>query len=101
MFTPRREGVLMRCPELLRPDVADQMNSAVRVAVGMAIQAGYTAAGMLGAAILGLVVLLLRKDSKKKAEAVDLLRVENAVEQFVVVVEGDQLALGDVAEVGP
>ena len=51
-------------PILLRPDVADQVGGAVGVAVGVAVQTGYTAAGVHGAAILGLVVLLLRKGSK-------------------------------------
>src|ERR1017187_9902364 len=58
------------------------------------------AAGMSAAAILGLVKLLLRKRRKKQAQAFDLLGVEDAVEDLVLVVEGDELVFRDIAEVG-
>ena len=51
-------------------------------------------------AILRLVELLLRKRRQQQAEAFDLLRVEQAVKELIVVVDGDQLALGDVAQIG-
>src|SRR5215470_5059312 len=47
--------------ELLRPDIADFVIGAVRVPVGVAIEAGNTASGAQRAAIFGLVELLLRE----------------------------------------
>ena len=51
-------------PELLGPDVADQVSGTISVAVGVTVQARYTAARVNGAAILGLVELLLREGHK-------------------------------------
>src|SRR5712671_519521 len=76
------------------------MSRAIRVAVGVAVQAGHTAAGVNRAAILGLVELLLRKGRDEQAKTFDLLGVEDAIKKLVVVVDGDQLALRYVAEVG-
>jgi len=71
------------------------------MAVGMAVEAGDAAARLLRAAILGLVELLLRKRRQQQAQTLDLLGIEDAVEQLVVIVDGDQLALRDVTQVGP
>ena len=55
--------------ELLRTDVADQMRGAVGVAVRVAVEAGHAAAGLVRAAIVGLVELLLRKRRHAAAAA--------------------------------
>ena len=81
-------------------DVADQVSGSVSVAVGVAIETSYAAASVLRTPIFSLVVMLLRKNRKEQAEAFDLLGVEDAIKQFVVVIEGDELALGNVTEVG-
>ena len=56
---------------------------------------------LLGAAVVGLVELLLRERRHQQAQALELLRIEDAVEELEEVVDGDELALRDVAEVGP
>jgi hypothetical protein len=49
-------------------------------------------------AILGLVELLLRKDGEEQAESFDLLRIEDAVEEIVIVIERNEVTLrGSVA----
>src|SRR6185369_1375360 len=87
-------------PEFLRPYVSHQVSGAVRVAVGVAIEAGYPAADMLAPAILRLVELLLRKRREQQAESFDLLGVEQTVKELIEVFDGDQLPLGDVTQVG-
>jgi hypothetical protein len=46
-FTPRRGWCVDTVPELLRPYVSHQVGRTVNVAVGVAIEAGYTAADVL------------------------------------------------------
>ena len=99
-FTPRSDRRVDAVPELLRPYVSHQVSGAVGVAVGVAIEAGDAAARMLAAAILRLVELLLRKRRQQQAEAFDLLRVEQAVKELIVVVDRDQLPLRDVTQIG-
>ena len=84
----------------LRPGIGRKVGCLVGMAVRVAIETGRTAARLLRAAILGLVVLLLRKRRHQEAQTLDLLRRQNAVEQFVVVVDRNELALRDVAEIG-
>src|SRR5262249_46966788 len=78
--------------ELLRANVADEVAGAVGVAVDVAVETRDAAAGLDGAAVLGLVELLLREGCDEEAESFDLLGVEDAVEELVIVVNGDDLA---------
>jgi hypothetical protein len=64
--------------ELLRPDVAHEVGSAVRMAVSMAVETGDAAACVLRAAVFRLVELLLWKRRQEQAEPLDLLRIEQA-----------------------
>jgi len=48
-------------PEFLRSDIPDQMEGTIRAAVRVTVEARDAAAGFVGAAIAGLVELLLRK----------------------------------------
>ena len=80
--------------------VGRKVGCLVGMAVRVTIEAGRAAARLLRAAVLGLIVLLLRERRHQKAQAFDLLRRQNAVEQFVVVVDRNELALRDVAEIG-
>ena len=57
--------------------------------------------GFHAAPVLGRVELLLRERRDQQPQPFELLRVQDAVEQLVVVVDRDELALRDVAEVGP
>ena len=86
---------------LLGTGIGRKMGRPVGVAVRVAIEAGHAAARLLRAAILGLVELLLRKRRHQQAQALELLRIEDAVEQLVIIVDGDELALRNVAEVRP
>jgi hypothetical protein len=56
-------------------------------------------ARQLGAAVLRLIELLLRERSDEQAQTFDLLGSDDAVEQLVIVLDGDELALRDVAKV--
>ena len=57
--------------------------------------------GRSRAAVVGLVELLLRERRHQQAQPLELLGVQDAVEQLEEVVDRDELALRDVAEVGP
>src|SRR5712672_1792755 len=81
--------------------VGRKMGCLVGMAVRVTIEAGGTSARLLRAAVLGLIELLLRERRHQKAQALDLLGREDAVEQSVIVLDGDELDLRDVAEVGP
>src|SRR6202790_1047836 len=76
------------------------MRGLVGVTVRVAVEARRAAAGLLGAAVLRQVELLLRERSYKQAQAFQLLGRDNAVKQLVIILDGDELALRDVAEVG-
>src|ERR1700733_1150401 len=84
---------------LLRTGIGRKMRRLVGMAIRMAIEAGCAAARQLGATVLGLVELLLRKRCDQKTQALQLLRGDDTVEQLVVILDGDELALRDVAEV--
>src|ERR1019366_6362905 len=86
-------------PVFLRPDVTYQVRRAVGMSVGVAIETGHPAAWSLGTAVAGLIELLLRKRRQQEPQSFDLLRVQNAVEQFKEIVDGHEFALRDVAQV--
>src|SRR5688572_4110224 len=65
----------------------------------MAVEASDAAARRFAAAIGGLVELLLREGSDEEAQALELLRVQEAVEEREEVLDGDELALRHVAEI--
>ena len=92
MLDAAQSGRLDAVPELLRPDIADEVRGPVGVAVGMAIEAGHAAAGLCRATILGQVELLLRERRHQEPQPVELLGVQEAVEQLVVILDRDQLA---------
>ena len=56
--------------------------------------------GLLAAAVGGRVELLLRERRDQQPQPLQLLRVQHVLEELLEVVDGDELALGDVAEVG-
>ena len=84
----------------LRTGVGRKVGCFVSVAIRVTIEAGSAAARLLRAAVLGLIVLLLWERRHQKAQTFDLLGRDNAVEQLVIVLDGDELALRDVPEVG-
>src|ERR1039457_2070188 len=100
MFTPRSEGVSIRCRNswagYRRPDAWHRW-----CAVHVAIETGDAAARAFGTAVLGLIELLLRGRRHQEAESPELLRIQNSVEQFIVVVDCHQFALGDIAQIRP
>src|ERR1700674_3818538 len=79
--------------------IGRKMGRPVGVTVRVAIQAAHASARLLRAAILGLVELLLRKRRHQKAQSLELLWIDDAVEQLVIIVDGDELALRNIAEV--
>ena len=87
--------------QFLGPDIAYQVRRAVGVAVDVTVETGDAAAGQRGTAVFGLIELLLRERRYQEAQAFELFRVQNAIEQFVVIHQGDYLALGHIAQVGP
>ena len=101
MQTPRRAGRLDAVAELLRPDIADQVRRPVGVTVRVAVEAHDSAAGLCRATIVGQVELLLGKRRHQEPQPVELLRVQQAVEELVVIFDRDQFSVRDVAEIGP
>src|ERR1035437_175572 len=87
--------------KLLWPDIAHQAEGAIGAAIRMAVQARHPAARLLRAPVDCFIELLLRKRSQQQPQAFNLLRVQNAGEHIVVVVDGDQLPLGHVAKIRP
>src|ERR1700761_8238114 len=85
--------------KLRGPDIANLMKGAICAAVGMAVKAGYATAGFFRTAVIGLIELLLRKRRQQQPQSFKLLRVQDPVEERVVVVHRDQLALRDIAEI--
>ena len=73
----------------------------LRVAVDVAIKAGDTLHAVIsfGFPIGSGVELLLRKLRDQQAQPVELLRIQNAIEQIVEVVDGDQLSFGNITEI--
>ena len=88
-------------PQVLGPHVAGEVGGAIGVAVGVAVEAGHPQRRLRRAAVIGQVELLLRKRDHQEPQPVELLRVEDAVEEPVVVLVGDQLALRHIAQIGP
>src|SRR5258705_6493967 len=84
---------------LRRTSIGRKMRRPVGMTVRVAIEAGHAPARLLRAVILGLVELLLRKRRHQKTQAFVLLRIDDAVEQLVIILDGDELALRNVAEV--
>src|ERR1700681_3858567 len=81
--------------------IGRKMGRPVGVTVRVAIQAAHASARLLGAAILGLVELLLRKRRHQKTQSLKLLGIYYAVEQLIIIVDGDELTLRNIAEVRP
>ncbi len=73
------------------------------MAVHVAIEAGDTphTVGLLRLAISCRVELLLRKLCYEQAQTIELLRVENAIEQFVKIINRHDLSFRDIPEIGP
>ena len=90
-------------PELLGPDVADQVRGPVGMSVDVTVEAGHAnhPVGTIGPPVLRRVELLLGKLRHEKAQAFDLLRVQDAVEDLVVVLQRDDPPLRDVPQVRP
>src|SRR6266496_3964642 len=97
---PAEAGGLDAMPELLRADVAHEVGGAVRVPVGVAVEAGDAAARTLRAAVFRLVELRLREGREQEAEALELLGVQGTAHDLVVVVDGEELPARHVPEVG-
>ena len=88
-------------PEFLRANVAHKMVGPVGMAVGMTVETGYAQAGPVGSPVFRRVELLLRKLGHEKAQTFKLLGVQDAVENLVVVVDGDETPFGHITKVGP
>src|SRR5690606_4783088 len=67
--------------EVVRPRVADGVGRRVRVPVRVTIEAGDAVARLHAAAVVRQVELLLRELGDEQAQALELLRVQNAVEE--------------------
>src|SRR5690606_16035835 len=85
----------------LRSDVSDEVRGCVSVAVRVTVEAGHAEMGPLTAPVVRHVELLLRERRHEQAQALELLRVEDAVEELKEVLRRDELPLRDVAELGP
>ena len=88
-------------PELLRPDVPDQVRGPVGVAVHVAIKAGHPdhPVGAIRPPVLGRIELLLGELRDQKAQTFELLRVQETVESLVVILERDHPSLRDIAKI--
>jgi len=82
-----------------RTSIGRKMRRLVGMTIRVAIEAGHAPARLLRAAILGLVELLLRKRRHQKTQALELLRIDDAVEQLIIILDGDELPLRNVTEV--
>lgn len=82
----------------LRPDIGRQMKGRVGVEVGMAIEAGYAQALRRHLAVLGLIEFLLWERRQEKPQPLHLNRRDDAVHDFAVVADRQQLAAGHVAQ---
>src|SRR5580765_3062419 len=87
--------------ELLRSDVSGQVGTGVRMAVRMTLEAGHAAAGTHAAPVLCLIELLLREWGDEQPQPLELFRIQYAVKQIIIVVEGHQVALGYVTQIRP
>jgi hypothetical protein len=92
---------LYPAPELLRADIADQVESGVGVAIGVTVETRDAAARVRGSPVLGLIKLLLRERREEQAQTFELLRIQDAVEQLIIILDGDELSLRHIAEIRP
>src|SRR2546429_10011998 len=82
--------------KLLRTNVADQVSRPVGTAVLMTVEARDAEARTLAATIRRQVELLLGERREQQPQSLELLRVQDAVEQPVIVIGGHQPAPRDV-----
>src|SRR5258708_14035458 len=68
-----------------RTSIGCKMRRSVGMTIRVAIEAVHALARLRRAAILGLVELLLRKRRHQKTQALELLRINDAVEQLVII----------------
>ena len=87
--------------KLLGTDIADQVRGAVGRSIHVAVEAGHPRARLQRPPIAGRVELLLRERGYQQPQALQLLRVQQAVEELEIVLQSDDLALRHVAQVGP
>jgi len=66
-------------------DVADRVRGRVRVAVGVAVEAGHPLMGLQTAAVVRDIELLLRERRHQQPQAFELLGIEDVLEQVVEV----------------
>ena len=87
----------------LRTDIARKVSRRIGVTILVAIEAGHTphTVGLLGLAICRRIELLLRKLCYEQAQTIELLRIENAIEQLVKVINRYDLSFRNIAEIGP
>ncbi len=87
--------------ELLGPDVPDEVGGVVGVTVDVAVEASHAehTVSTVGPSVLGGVELLLGELREQEPEPLQLLRVEDAVEDLVEIVDRDEAALGHVAQI--
>ena len=86
----------------LRPDVARQVGRSRSVAVDMAIKACHAAHAirLFRLPVGGRVELLLRELRDQQAQALEVLGIQDALEDLLEVFDRDNLALGNVTQVG-
>ncbi len=86
----------------LRPDVAHQVKCGRGVTVDMAVKTSHAlhSGGLLRLAVGSRIELLLRKLRHQQSHALQILGIEDAAQDLLEVVHGNELALRDVAQVG-
>jgi hypothetical protein len=87
--------------EFLGPNVTYKVSRGISMSICVTVEAGNSPTGTLGAAVFGLVELLLRKRTQQQPQALDLFRVQDPIEKLIVVVDREQLPFGNVPEIGP
>ncbi len=98
---PTKRWNVQPVPELLRADISYQMSSGIGMPIDMAVEACNTPAGKLGTTVIGLVKLLLGKRCNKQPETLYLLGIQNSIEQFKVIHNGDDFPLRHIAKIRP
>ena len=83
---------------LLRPVVRIEVELAGRVAVDMAVQAGDAEAGLGALAVVGGVEFFLRERRQQQAQAVELHGREEVFEEAMEIVDRNDFAARDVAQ---
>src|SRR5262249_27763583 len=87
--------------KFLRPNVPDEVRRGIGMAVDVTIETRRTAARFHRPAILRLVELLLGKRRYQEPNPLNLFRIQNSVEQLIVIRDGHELTFGNVTEIGP